>query len=130
MQKVYEDWAECQTKIVRPERPKDLSLATIMEQEGYHRLLFFEHLRGRFLDDEPLLAETKLYTMKYLIRDQLTPTQKMKVEELRAICGSLESGPQAGAASSSGKRAAESDFEKEGESEKKAKVAEDRKSVV
>lgn len=71
-----------------------------------------------------------MYTMKYFIRDQLTPTQKRKVEELRAICGSLESVPQASAASSSGKRAAESDVEKEAESEKKAKVANEQEGQV
>lgn len=123
MQKKYEEWADFQSTVVRPERPDDVTLDEILKSKSYHRLLLFENLRGNHLGSHPYLSETDLFRTRYYVTNELTPSQRKKAEELRALCGTPAptKEEEASKSSSSSKRGAENQEKKKDKAAKKVK---------
>lgn len=118
MEQVYRDWADQQQIVERPERPRDVSIETILEDPSYHRWLYFEHIRGNFLGEKPYLSETNLWGARNHITNKLTPVQMKKAEEFRALCGTPALPKED---ETSKKRGAEKEGKKGGKAAKKAK---------
>lgn len=89
MQVVYENWAQCQERLVRMDHPRDVKLSTIIASDSHHRWLMLEHLRGRFLHSD--LVRRELNCTKWETRRHLSPRQIELRDKFREACGATVS---------------------------------------